>query len=130
MDNLIYLTPVTKDVSLYRDKSTHDIVIAIRTDIGTVTTSITAQEACALGVELIRESGKRYVYRGGEQNESADISTMHNDQLDHGGRNGERRRAIPVPGEHEGWIHPEARRSDETSDKEPPDNPRDRYRSG
>jgi len=48
-------------ISLYLDEESRDIVLAIKTDIGVVSTSLMVEQATRLGIELIRESGKRYV---------------------------------------------------------------------
>lgn len=50
-------------VDLYLDEDSRDIVIAIKTELGTITAALTAERACQLGVSLVRESGKRYVIK-------------------------------------------------------------------
>ena len=54
-------------VDLFLDEESRDIVVAIKTDIGTVSVSVVPEKACQLGVALIRESGKRYVFKQREQ---------------------------------------------------------------
>lgn len=48
-------------ITLALDPDSRDLVLILRTHIGSVTVSLTAEKACALGIALIRESGKRHV---------------------------------------------------------------------
>jgi hypothetical protein len=48
-------------ITLALDPDSRDLVLILKTHIGSVTVSLTAEKACALGVSLIRESGKRHV---------------------------------------------------------------------
>jgi hypothetical protein len=50
-------------VDLLLEPDSHDIVMAFATDLGTMSKDLTAEEACQLGIALIRESGKRHVIR-------------------------------------------------------------------
>ncbi len=66
-----------EDVEIHRDEASHDIVLGIRTDLGLVGKELTPEEALHLGIALIRESGKRYVFK-----EKTDAKNKTNTQPD------------------------------------------------
>lgn len=55
------LLEVMGNVIIYLNTQTHEIILAIQTDVGTVSTNLSMERACQIGVSLIRESGKRFV---------------------------------------------------------------------
>ncbi|MHC4686098.1 MAG: hypothetical protein ACYTEW_17535 [Planctomycetota bacterium] len=57
-------------ITLFLDQNSRDIILAIQTDIGTVSVGITQERAKELGVILIRESGKRYIFQPAKKVES------------------------------------------------------------
>jgi hypothetical protein len=68
------LTDPVGPITIYLDPETHDIVLAVSTDIGKVAASITPEQALRLGVELIRESGKRHTFKQEPKNEKPSSS--------------------------------------------------------
>jgi hypothetical protein len=57
-------------VELHLDEASRDIIVAVKTEIGTVVTNLTPEKACQLGIALIRESGKRYVFKPKEETDA------------------------------------------------------------
>ena len=48
-------------ITIALDPDSRDLVLILKTHIGSVTVSLSAEKACALGISLIRESGKRHI---------------------------------------------------------------------
>jgi len=86
-------------VDLFLDEASRDIIVATKTEIGTITASLTAEKACLLGVALIRESGKRYVFKQREQPPVAAPPQQEEESNDteSNGSNGVGGRAMPDP---------------------------------
>lgn len=82
MDGYRHLESMGGGVDLYLDEASRDIVVAIKTEIGTVTTALTPEAACRFGISLIRESGKRYVFKSQPARTAPSKEEKHESETD------------------------------------------------
>jgi hypothetical protein len=52
------LDQIGSRIAIMVDPATHQLILAVHTDVGTITAQLSQERACQLGVSLIRESGK------------------------------------------------------------------------
>lgn len=86
-------------VELHLDEASRDIVMVVRTEFGAVSASLTAEKACQLGVCLIRESGKRYVFQQERPNKGVPLPQEEPHAPNHDRRVDVERRAIVQSGQ-------------------------------